>query len=584
METTKRVLRLALVMGVGAVLLLAAPARAQGLPAPGDGFTWERVGDVPIQPLDLAFGADATLWATGSNGPYRLDLSAGFPGEWVLLRDFPITDTILPLGTDGLDGDTLVAGTAASTLRSTDGGATWVQVHDRGSNSALYEVPAGYPYAGRIFTGASDGLAASIAYSDDRAGSFTPSVVPGPGGNHGSAEDFVALPPGSSHPGRILAAGRWGMNVSDDGGATFRESALWQVLYYVGEAVDVVEPDTGGVVGVMGGYVSGQADARAWSSTDGGETWLPDGGGQHLLEGPPNNGSPVAVLAVGASSVLVVLGGGTVYRSDDAGQTWAAVGRAPEISTDIYMRAAALGPDGRLYVGLREIGPNGEGWVYRTAEVLTAAVGVTAEPVSPPVVIGPGGGSFPFTVTLTNQTTLPQTVQAWSAASGPLSRSPVLGPRTVTLPAGGSVTWTLTQQVPGGAPAGTFPGTVVSADSFTVVKQGALRVSSISDEGWSGSGWEEAASKGSAEALRLSVSPNPFRGEATVTVTLTEPGEVAAGVYDVLGRRVALLHEGTLEVGSHAFALDGADLPAGVYVVRVHAGGTVAARTVTLLR
>jgi hypothetical protein len=132
--------------------------------------------------------------------------------------------------------------------------------------------------------------------------------------------------------------------------------------------------------------------------------------------------------------------------------------------------------------------------------------------------------------------------------------------------------------------AGTFPGTVVSADSFTVVKQGALRVSSISDEGWSASGWEEAASKGSAEALRLSVSPNPFRGEATVTVTLTEPGEVAAGVYDVLGRRVALLHEGTLEVGSHAFALDGADLPAGVYVVRVHAGGTVAARTVTLLR
>ena len=31
-------------------------------------------------------------------------------------------------------------------------------------------------------------------------------------------------------------------------------------------------------------------------------------------------------------------------------------------------------------------------------------------------------------------------------------------------------------------------------------------------------------------------------------------------------------------------ALDGASLPAGVYVVRASAGGTVATRTVTLLR
>ena len=40
-------------------------------------------------------------------------------------------------------------------------------------------------------------------------------------------------------------------------------------------------------------------------------------------------------------------------------------------------------------------------------------------------------------------------------------------------------------------------------------------------------------------------------------------------VYDVLGRRVALLHEGMLGAGRHAFGLDGGALPAGVYVVRV---------------
>ena len=79
-----------------AVALLLAPlARAQvepqrnpargDLPLPGEGFTWERVGDRPIDAEDLAFGPDGTLWAA-ANGPHRLDLTDGFPGRWVLLR------------------------------------------------------------------------------------------------------------------------------------------------------------------------------------------------------------------------------------------------------------------------------------------------------------------------------------------------------------------------------------------------------------------------------------------------------------------------------------------------------------------
>src|SRR5690606_1612443 len=114
---------LTFVVGAGAALPAPA-AHAQDLPAPGDGFEWERVGDVPIDVFDLTFGPDATLWATGDDGPHRLDLSGGAPGTWVLLSDHPFVRAIVPLGR-GPEGDTLVATTAFRTQRSVDGGVTW---------------------------------------------------------------------------------------------------------------------------------------------------------------------------------------------------------------------------------------------------------------------------------------------------------------------------------------------------------------------------------------------------------------------------------------------------------------------------
>src|SRR5690606_40384960 len=177
----------------------ATPVAAQDLPLPGEGFTWERVGDRGLDLDDLAFADDGTLWAT-ANGPFRLDLTLGFPGRWVRLKDFAaLNDAILPLGPD-----TLVGNTGASTRRSLDGGYTWEEVYDGAGDEGLYEVPGGHPFAGRVLTGASE----DVAYSTDRAASFTRAVVPGQGGGEvAGAADFVSLPPGSSHPGRILAAG-----------------------------------------------------------------------------------------------------------------------------------------------------------------------------------------------------------------------------------------------------------------------------------------------------------------------------------------------------------------------------------------
>jgi hypothetical protein len=199
-------------------------------------------------------------------------------------------------------------------------------------------------------------------------------------------------------------------------------------------------------------------------SDDGGVTWADRGA---FPEGPPEGpGSfPAGLLAVGGSSALAVLPRGTVYRTNDAGETWAAIGRAPDISEDISATAAVVGPDGRLYVGLIR-GGIGRTWVYRTAEVVVASEG---------------------------------------------------GPE---------------------------PG----------------------------------------EPLRLEVAPNPFRGAATVTLSLSEPSEAMAAVYDVLGRRVSVLHEGPMAAGPHALRFDGRGLPTGVYVVRAAAGEAVVTRRLTLVR
>ena len=86
------------------------------------------------------------------------------------------------------------------------------------------------------------------------------------------------------------------------------------------------------------------------------------------------------------------------------------------------------------------------------------------------------------------------------------------------------------------------------------------------------------------ETSRLVVYPNPSRGAVTVSLTLAEPSEVRAVVYDVLGREVALLHKGRLGAGVHALAFESAGLPAGLYLVRAEGSEFTTAQRLTMLR
>ncbi len=80
------------------------------------------------------------------------------------------------------------------------------------------------------------------------------------------------------------------------------------------------------------------------------------------------------------------------------------------------------------------------------------------------------------------------------------------------------------------------------------------------------------------------IYPNPFDLSARFDLTLAESGDVRVEVFDVLGRHVESIYNGTLPAGRHAMQLDAAHLPAGIYLVRVAALGEVHTQAVTLVR
>ena len=81
------------------------------------------------------------------------------------------------------------------------------------------------------------------------------------------------------------------------------------------------------------------------------------------------------------------------------------------------------------------------------------------------------------------------------------------------------------------------------------------------------------------------VYPNPTAGRARLTLEVAEAQEVTAALYDVLGRRVAVLLDGPVVPGvAVPVEIDGRGLAAGTYAVRVQGAQFVETVRVTLAR
>lgn len=210
---------------------------------------------------------------------------------------------------------------------------------------------------------------------------------------------------------------------------------------------------------------------------------------------------------------------------------------------------------------------------------------VSLTPQNPPIVIPANGGSFTYDASIANNDTMPATFDAWIDAVLPNGGvyGPIILRRGLTANPGASILRTLTQNVPGFAPAGSYvywghvgmhPGAIWAEDSLlfskSVVDAGGENVN-----GWDLSGWDDIGGGASVAPDNFFLAqnqPNPFNPETTISFGLPEAVDVTLTVYNSAGQRVATLVSGRMPAGEHSVVLDGASLSSGVYFYHLNAG------------
>ena len=78
--------------------------------------------------------------------------------------------------------------------------------------------------------------------------------------------------------------------------------------------------------------------------------------------------------------------------------------------------------------------------------------------------------------------------------------------------------------------------------------------------------------------------PNPFNAETVIRFHMPRSENVKVSVYDLYGREVVVLAEGTVDAGVHQVRFDALGLSAGVYFCRLQAEGAVQTRKLLLLK
>ena len=336
------------IIGLGGILLSgpgACTAHAQGIE-----LEWEQVGQ-PIEPDDLAFSIDGTLWSVGEE-VWKL-----LPGEtkWNSVSD-QFLNFVLPLQPDTLVGSILASGVGLSL----DGGKTWPAVFDEGGK--LFASDLAGPSGGALLTGIFDST--GVGYSHDRGATWNRADGLETSSLFHVCEAFHEI---SSGPftGRLLAGCIAGMAYSDDRGVNWSLSNLWVDFTYAGRSIITTQNNR-----LFAHIGDPEPGFGLWASDDDGVTWIRRGEvpSQAILIGVPGGPAPEGVFyAVGL--------GGDFHRSLDAGQTWQDMGQIYNGPESFRISAAILGPDDRIYVASTGSGPGPQPhWgVYRTTEPVIVA-------------------------------------------------------------------------------------------------------------------------------------------------------------------------------------------------------------------
>lgn len=215
--------------------------------------------------------------------------------------------------------------------------------------------------------------------------------------------------------------------------------------------------------------------------------------------------------------------------------------------------------------------------------VISPYLGVELTPSTTPIVIPPTGGAFAYTVDLDNLGQMAASFTVWIDAV--LPNGSVYGPivqRATNFTGGMTYTRNMSQNIPAGAPAGTYtyrafagvyPTTPYAQDSFTFVKNGTDNMGMYQDD-WTLTGWDnELVTTGVPSEFFLAQNhPNPFNPETIISFGMPSEEYVTLTVYNIMGQKVAELFNGRLSAGQHEIVWNAVTMPSGVYFYRLSAG------------
>lgn len=234
-----------------------------------------------------------------------------------------------------------------------------------------------------------------------------------------------------------------------------------------------------------------------------------------------------------------------------------------------------------------------------TTPTEAAQVTITMTPYGTPIQIPASGGSFNYNIAVANsgsQTAADIWVDVTLPSGSPYG--PVLGPVSLSLPAGFAADRDRTQSVPSGAPAGTYsyngyvglyPSTIWDSDSFNFEKLSAGFGPVVEDWANTGESLEDwlSSADDAVVPVRITLSqnyPNPFNPVTTITYGLPENGFVSLKVFDLLGREVVVLSDGYRSAGVHQVSWDAEGMASGIYFYVLRVGDYTAGQKCLLVK
>jgi hypothetical protein len=79
-------------------------------------------------------------------------------------------------------------------------------------------------------------------------------------------------------------------------------------------------------------------------------------------------------------------------------------------------------------------------------------------------------------------------------------------------------------------------------------------------------------------------APNPFNSATRIAFDLPAAGTVSLAIFDLNGRQVATLAQGSLSAGPHSLLFEAGALPSGTYFYELRAGAFRETRKMLLLK